>query len=198
MFNRQPFNRGRFNRTISSVNSVFLYGGATLKVEAAGNINAVKSFKGSAALNLIVTGKVNYSASLKGYADLFLYADGALIRAHNLEGYAPLALSAEGNIIRYRNLSGDMLLILALNNEGFNTFQYEQISLPGLLIRAGDELIIDTDNQTVTLNGQNVMRFVDRYSEFFRFRPGTNEVTYESAGEGSRADIRILWKDAWL
>jgi len=198
MFNRQPFNRGKFNRSAVAANSVLLYGDAGLELEAAGKLNVSNTFKGNAALELSATGKVTYSANLKGYADLFLFAGGQVTRSRTFEGYADLNLTADGNLIRARIISGDALLMLTVDNEGFNTFRYEQISLPGLVVRQGDELIIDMENMTITMNGVNVMRFLSRDSEFFRLNPGNNEITYESTVAAGRVDLRILWKDAWI
>ena len=200
MFNRQPFNRGRFNRSIIAVNSVHLFGNMSLELEAAGKLNVTNTFKGNAALELSATGKVSYSANLKGHAELFLFADGQVIRARPLEGKADLSMSVEGNIIRYRNFSGDALMELSASSEGFNTFRYEVISFtrPGFMFRQGDELIIDMENMTATLNGQNVMPFLDRESEFFRLNPGNNEITFETTVPAGRVDLRILWKDAWV
>jgi len=200
MFNRQPFNRGKFNRTISSTKSVLLHGNIGIQLKAAGQINATKAFDGEAALNLSTMGKLTYSANFIGSVGLFLCADGALVRTQNMEGHAATSLVADGVIIRAQNISGSTLLMLtAASRTGFNTFRYEQIYLPNLVIRQGDELVIDTDSMTVTLNGQSVMRFLSRDSEFFLLNPSDNEITYEAAGgNNSEAEIRILWKDAWL
>ena len=198
MFNRQHFNRGRFNRSSVAVNSVFLHGDMGLGLETAGELNVSSAFNGNAALELTAVGKMTYSANLEGYVDLFLVMDGQVIRPRPLKGNADLSLNVEGKIARYRNFDGDALLMIAVISEGFNTFRYETISLPGLVIQAGEELIIDMENMTVTLNGQNVMRFLSRDSEFFHLNPGNNEVTYESTVSTGRVDLRILWKNAWL
>lgn len=198
MFNRQPFNRGKFNRTTGNANSVLLYGSANMSLDTTGRLTAIMVFAGTSALNLTVAGRVTYSANIKGEAALHLIADGTVIRSQHVAGDVTLLLVADGSIIRAQNINGHIAMLLTASTGGFNTFTYSQISLPGLEVRAGDELFIDTDNMTVTLNGQNVMRFVSRDSEFFRIRPGHNEILYEGTGNNSQADIRILWKDAWL
>jgi len=198
MFNRQPFNRGKFNRSVNVANSVFLYGEIDLELGAAGKLNASNTFKGNAALSLTTTGKATYSANLKGDMELFLFTDGQVTRLRPFEGNADISIAAEGKIVRARIIGGDALLSLTVGNEGFNTFRYEIISLPGLLIGQGDELIIDMENMTITLNGQNAMRYLSRDSEFFRLNPGNNEITYHSTVTAGRVDLRILWKDAWV
>lgn len=198
MFNRQPFNRGKFNRSFTAANSVLLYGEMSLGLETAGKVNVSRTFKGSAALELTATGRVTYSANLDGNASLLIIATGLLIRTQTIEGNANLNLTAEGSIIRARHISADALFTLTLDNVGFDAFRYEMISLPGLVVRPGDELIIDMENMTVTMNGQNVMRFLSRDSEFFRLNPGNNELTYQCTVPTGRVDIRILHKDAWI
>ena len=200
MFNRQPFNRGKFNRSALNANSVLLYGDIELGVEAkAERMNATRGYKGNIDIALNATGKLNYSANLKGVADLSIEAGGQFRRVRSFDGTVEIGIAASGNIVRARHLQGEAVIALTITNEGFNTFRYETISLtrPGFLFRPGDELIIDMDNMTVTQNGQNVMRFVDRESEFFLFNPGNNEVTYQSTAQAGRVDLRILWKDAF-
>ena len=60
---------------------------------------------------------------------------------------------------------------------------------------AGDELIIDTEHMTVTLNGVNIVDRVSDSSVFFKLMSGVNDIIVEG---GTTADIRILWKDRWL
>jgi len=200
MFNRQLFNRGRFSRPLNSANSIVFTGTVDLGVEAeAEKINVTLAFNGHADITLELAGQMNYAVSFDGNADLQLNTDGNLIRARNFEGHTDIAMTADGNLIRGRVFHGNALITLTLaSTEGFNTFRYEHVHLPGLLVRPGDELIIDMENMTVTLNGQNVMRFLHRNSEFFTLNPGNNEITYESTVTNGRVDMRVLWKDAWL
>jgi len=201
VFNRQPFNRGRFNRSIDNANSVLLYGDIDIALGLqADKMNAARGYKGDAEIKLTSSGKMNYSAKLKGNIDLGLEAESSFIRSRNFNGDIEITVNTKGNIIRARHLQGKAIIALSVTSEGFNTFRYETISLtrPGFLFRPGDELIIDMEAMTVTQNGQNVMLFVDRESDFFLFNPGNNEVTYTSTVQAGRVDIRILWKDAFL
>ena len=200
MFNRQPFNRGMFNRSINS-NSVLLYGDADIVIGGeADAMGAARGFMGDADISIGATGYINYSANFYGDATLLFGSDGGMTRARPLEGNADIVLSTMGGIVRARHLQGDAVIALTGTGEGFNTFRYEVISLtrPGFLFGVGDELVIDMENMTVTLNGQNVMKHLDRESEFFSLNPGNNEITFESTETGGRVDIRILWKDAWI
>ena len=67
--------------------------------------------------------------------------------------------------------------------------------IPGLTMTAGDELIIDTEHMTITLNGANVIDLLSDDSEFFKLKPGENDIIVEG---GTTADIKVLWKDRWL
>lgn len=60
---------------------------------------------------------------------------------------------------------------------------------------AGDELIIDTEHMTVTLNGANIIDRVSDDSAFFKLQPGRER--YYRRGRHD-ADVKILWKDRWL
>ena len=72
------------------------------------------------------------------------------------------------------------------------------IDLGDLTIPVGGDLIIDTGSMTVTLNGQDVTRFVGRNSEFFKLRPGDNLILYEDGVVNRNISYNILWKDLWL
>ena len=200
MFNRLPFNRGNFNRTATAANSVLLYGNIDMVVEAAGRLNAASAFEGNIHIGTEAAGRLNAVSTFTGNADMVFMAEGFLSRSRHFEGEVGMGLGLEGDIVRVRNVGGDVFIAVTADSEGFNTFRYETISLggPGFSFRAGDELIIDMENMTVTMNGQNIMRFLDRESEFFNLNPGNNEITYESTAEAGRVDLRILWKDAWL
>ena len=76
---------------------------------------------------------------------------------------------------------------------GYAIFELEDLILP-----IGGELLIDTGQMTVTLNGQDVTRYVGRNSEFFKLRPGDNIILYEDGVENRAISYNILWKDLWL
>ena len=71
----------------------------------------------------------------------------------------------------------------------------EEALIEGVNMVAGDELIIDTEHMTVTLNGANIIDRVSDDSAFFKLQPGENDIIVEG---GTTADVKILWKDRWL
>ena len=71
------------------------------------------------------------------------------------------------------------------------------IEMPNLVMEDGDVLQIDTDQCTVTLNGENAVYLVTDDSEFFKLDSGdcTIDIEFENTGT---ADIRILWREEYV
>jgi phage-related protein len=81
----------------------------------------------------------------------------------------------------------------------YYAYGVEEISLPGLTLRPGDELVIDTDLMTVTLNGVNIARYVSMNSQFIRLLANSNTLVYQDAsGQTRKATVRVEWKPRWL
>jgi len=86
-----------------------------------------------------------------------------------------------------------------LNTKGSAVmFGYSTLFLPDLVVPPDGELVIDTENMTITLNGENVTRFFGQDSEFFKLKPGENIVIYEDGEQNRDISYKILWKDLWL
>jgi len=77
-------------------------------------------------------------------------------------------------------------------------YGYSVISLPGLVLPPGGEIIIDTGEMTVTMNGVDVTRFFSPDSEFFRLKPGDNLVVYKDGVASRNIYYIIMWKDLFL
>ena len=200
MFNRAPFNRGRFNRARAD-KSVHFFGSAGLSLNVTGLLNVSGVFAGqqTARLRLKTLGQVNYTASLEALAKMNLASNAFLIRSKAFEASAGLHLRALAELLRERSFNASQArMFLTTASSVFNTYRYEYIRLPNMTLRPGDELIIDTDEMTINLNGQNVIAYLSRDSEFFLFNPNENDVIYTSANPNVQVDIRILWKDAYL
>jgi len=198
MFNRQPFNRGKFNRKRTD-RSVYFFGNASLTIGTAGHISTISTLQGEVGVRLTAAGQLNHSAGLSGSASVEFDASGFLIRSLPYGGYAAIRLSAAGQVLRIRIIEGGAAsVIFTVVSGGFNTYRYEHLKLPDLTVRVGDELIINTDLMTVTLNGQNAIPYLSRDSEFYLFNPNENDVIYTSGNPNDRVDIRILWKDQYI
>jgi len=198
MFNRQPFNRGKFNRSPKQTNRVLMGGSIALSISAFGNTNIATALNGDIDINVDATGDMTRATVYNGDISIALSIDGHQNIGKPFGGEIDINLQVDGNLTRGRTFSGNIPITLTLIGEGFNNFQTELIRLVGMRFNPGDEMIIDTDNQTVTINGRNAMLFVTRESEFFFFYPGVNEVTHQTTPTNARVDMRILWKDALL
>ena len=67
----------------------------------------------------------------------------------------------------------------------------EYVEIAGQSFAGGNQLIIDCDNELVTLNGNNIMKKVTIQSDFFALKPGKNVITSTRAGT-------IEFDEVWL
>ena len=67
----------------------------------------------------------------------------------------------------------------------------EYVEIAGQSFAGGNQLIIDCDNELVTLNGNNIMKKVTIQSDFFALKPGKNVITSTRAGT-------IEFNEVWL
>ena len=67
-----------------------------------------------------------------------------------------------------------------------------------LALRPGDELVINTCDLTVTLNGQNAMEYFAADSEFITLLNGENIIEYSDESGDRKISFDIIWKDRWL
>ena len=192
-FNKMSFNRSRFSTKKHENTQV------KLKLTTIGNLVSVITFDGDSTLNMFAdTEKLNIVGSFTGNSHIEIISAAYIIAIRNLEGISYLKLTSRGYINIIRSLEGDTYIVLLSNSEEFFTFRLESIDLTNLVLRVGEELVINTDEKTVMVNGINVMRYLHRNSEFFNFNPNENEVTFLSGNNNNLVQLRLLWKDAWL
>jgi len=192
-FNRMGFNRGKFNAA-SRRRSVIEMG-----MSAKGEMVAMRGFDGCAEMILMIDGRPNFVNSFSGNVNMKLFAIGNLNATRTFKGIADFRLSTCGQINVIKCFAGLVHMRLDANSEGFTTFRLEYIEFkPELILRTGDELRIDIQAMTVTLNGENAMPYFTNASEFFRFNPRENEIEYISSNPNDKVDITILWKDAFI
>ncbi len=123
MFNRQPFNRGKFNT--SNDRSINLHGNASVSLETSGSVIAVKSFEGLAKTSLLMSGNVSFVNTLSGNANIALYSDNYFGVIKSLTD-----MLVSGSMLKVRNL-GDAFNVnenSSLNRLHFNRgkFLYKQ------------------------------------------------------------------------
>lgn len=177
MFNRQPYNRGKFNTP--SVQTASNSGISILKL--AGNEVPPQQDMTSFGTTAMVLRTLNDAVNIKsssGIAGLLLDSKGIQTKIHyGLTNPSDIQLQTKGE----HTLAGE-----------------ELINLAGLVLKPGDELVIDTCEMTVSVNGQNMMKFVSNASEFFSLLPGDNELIYTDGVTTRKVSIDILWKDRWV
>ena len=124
---------------------------------------------------------------------------GAVLIIRYLSGEAEAGTDSSGVVVRVLLPSGSAEAVAeavtTASGTGVSTYGQEVLTVAGVNMVAGDELIIDTEHMTVTLNGVNIVDRVSDASVFFKLMSGVNDLIVEG---GTTADIKILWKDRWL
>ena len=212
MFNRQPYNRGKFNSpsgqsTSNSGISILKLAGNEVKPRqdmtsfgttamVLRTLNDAINIKSSSAIaNLMMDGKGTQTKIYYGIANTKYCPN---MPPKNSDGSATLILD---NKVSPTKIYYGMLDIsnIQLQTKGEHTLAGEEtIKLSGLILKPGDEIVIDTCEMTVSVNGQNMMKFVSNDSEFFSLLPGDNEIIYTDGVTTRKVSIDILWKDRWV
>lgn len=177
MFNRQRFNRDPFNKGFATD------GLRSLVAMRLG----VKPVTMRRTTNL--TGSNNMSMqTVSAYTYVILYNtdprdmvldNAAVYTRHVLMSPSPASLELSNRAA------------IALSGES-------SLTLTGLILKPGDELLIDTGEMTVLLNGQNAMKYFEKDSEFIEFLHGINDIVYSDKSSSRKVAIDVLWKDRWL
>ena len=171
MYNRTPYNRAPYNR---KARFVFEWT-ATANVES-----------GSGGAVLIIR-------YLSGASEAETGSSGEVVRVLLPSGASEAVTEAVGDYIRFFAAVAEA--VTTASGTGVSTYGQEVLTVAGVNMVAGDELIIDTEHMTVTLNGVNIVDRVSDASVFFKLMSGVNDLIVEG---GTTADIKILWKDRWL
>ena len=173
MYNRTPYNRAPYNR---KARFVFEWT-ATANVES-----------GSGGAVLIIR-------YLSGASEAETGSSGEVVRVLLPSGASEAVTEAVGDYIRTRFFAAVAEAVTTASGTGVSTYGQEVLTVAGVNMVAWDELIIDTEHMTVTLNGVNIVDRVSDASVFFKLMSGVNYLIVEG---GTTADIKILWKDRWL
>jgi len=201
MFNRQVFNRGKFNRitvTQSTGKEVFFYGTVEIKLDIEEKLSRTRGYSSNVDLKLSAEANLSAVKSYSAKVEMNLSANGRLTRTRPLDGQINLELSASGNLTRLRNLRGTVILQMQVQADEFHIYRSEFIDLPGIAIMPGGLLVIELKEMIVALNGNHsAIKHLTRDSDFFLFLPGVNELTYTNTSQQGLADMRVQWHDAW-
>lgn len=173
MYNRTPYNRTPYNRTEQFAFEWL----STVYAEAA-----------TEASLLIIR---NFNGSVTAIAE----AEGVYIRVLLPSSMVDATSGAIGDYIRTLFFASEVDAISYASGTGVSTYGSVTLIIEGVNMAAGDELVIDTEHMTVTLNGANIVNRITDASAFFKLMSGANDIIVEG---GTTADIRVLWKDRWL
>lgn len=177
MFNRQLFNRGKFNtsNTQSIGNS-----GIGLMLMKTNPIPSTKviSASGLTGLKLNQESLITLVKYSKGISDLNLDAIGEGTKVFIVTSYiSNLSMVTEAN----QSLAGESV-----------------IALENINLKPGDELIINNCDMTITINGQNAMEYFTNDSDFFNLLAGLNTLIYSDSNVSRNISFDVIWKDMWL
>lgn len=173
MYNRTPYNRTPYNRS---------------EVFAFEWLSTVYADAATTASLLIIR---RFAASVEAVAS----ASGNFIRVLFFDSGAEATTEAIGVYIRTLFFASEVDAIAYASGTGVSNYGSVTLVIDGVNMSAGDELVIDTEHMTVTLNGANIVDRITDASAFFKLMSGENEIIVEG---GTTADIRVLWKDRWL
>lgn len=177
MFNRQPYNRGRFNRAPGQTTGAS--GISLLKL----GVNTVAAMR-----NIAASGMSNLSLKQQSIGTVVKYSVAA----------ATLSLKATGKGIKEFIVAANPVA-LSLKADASQTLSGEAfINLESIVLAPGDELVINTCDMTITLNGENAMEYMTNTSEFFNLLTGSNTIEYTDGSEEREINIDVIWKDRWL
>jgi hypothetical protein len=177
MFNRQPYNRGKFN--ISSVTATGGEGIGNLSLEAppvlANRTISAPLSTADMSIGMFADGTITKFANADSTLEILSSGNGTIVKFN--DGFADLEIGAEANAI----VAGESL-----------------IRLLNINLKPNDELIINTCDMTVTINGQNGMRFFSVDSDFFSLLQGANTIIYSDNASSRNIYLDLIWKDRWI
>ena len=177
MFNRQPYNRGKFNVPSAAISSNS--GIALLKLGA-----------------VPVSAQRTISASGQASLKLGSLTDGTIIKYSTASAVLTMSGVADGTKVFIVSAGTAALVIMT---QATHQVSGEQaMRLEGLVLHPGDELVINTGDMTVTLNGQNAMQYFSADSEFITLLNGENILEYNDESTSRDISFDIIWKDRWL
>lgn len=177
MFNRQPFNRGKFNVS------------GSLSVGSSGiGLMMLKTIptQGSRAIN--ASGSSNLSMNSYAGSILIKYGKGS-------SGIVATSVADGTRVFIVDSNVADMVMA----TKGDQVLSGESsIDLIDIVLSPGDELVINTCDMTVTINGQNAMEYFSGDSDFFALLNGLNILEYRDGSNERDISLDIIWKDKWL
>lgn len=182
--NRRPFNRAGFNRLSQTTQGA---GGITLMKMKAAPVTArrdIVALLNPASSKMTGTCKATNVKYAGGSAALIMSGSGKATKViYASAGYSEMIMSGSADSI----VQGEAVINLRDDQTG-----------TWLSLSPGDELIINTEEMTVTINSQNGMRYFSTDSDFFSLLSGANTIVYGDLAGSRKVSVDVIWKDRWL
>lgn len=172
MFGHISFNRGAFNRT----------------TEGSG-----ASWKGQTEAISTAEGELRLTKMMAGAADAVSSAAATASNLHYVDGVGDAVAESISDWIRVRYFSGQADAISEASAVGVYQMGADYLAFT-VNLKAGDDLIIDTERMTILRNNQNFIYALDDNSTFFDLAKGD----YITVTGNGTATVTLLWKDRWL
>ncbi|MED4726982.1 phage tail family protein [Aneurinibacillus migulanus] len=163
MFNRGAFNTLTFNR--ESTEGTDKYAAMTVEVTSEASLHAAVEYTGQMSVD------VESEAVLVAMREQYGTASVEAISETNLHISTRLQITVEAvseTVLKGRRMQTQMLQFTGQ-------------------IRPGEQLIIDTERMTTTLNGQNVLNKINGL--FVELQPGQNTLTYADTDSSRNIDL---------
>lgn len=172
------FNRGSFNRKSSQSTTIT----ATALVELSSDVRDVSI--------------TQYAADLEAYFEIESESLSTLRKYSGGNAEFMLGANSDSTVKTFNIGTLDSDIEITSDALGSNIGE-EFIALEGIVLRPGEELVINTCDLTATINGENAISSLTVGSDFFDFLSGDNDVII--SGENSRGmTVDVYWKDRWL
>lgn len=181
MLNTQKFNIGKFN----------------VIQEGTGSEKASATFIANSGMSAAPA--VFYASSARVAAESLLTVSEyvRIKQAFAQEITAESGMSAE----YYKRILVTPLPIDAISGMTAQTasvFGIDILSLPQIVLKPGQELIINTDDMTVTVDGENVIHLLSDDSVFFFLAQGEDIITYSDVNGSRSINFKVMYKNRWL
>lgn len=179
MFNTQKFNLGKFNVPSSNVAS------------ASGNASAIGGMTGLSYVICAGQGAFNGIGGMdKANPSRVTPAEVGIMHAIS---------SASGQYYNRVEVTGEQVDgISGMTIKTAEVFGVSIISLADIVLKPGQELVIDTENMTVTIDGENAIHLLSDDSDFFFLAQGENIITYSDNANSRNINLKAMWKNRWV
>lgn len=131
--------------------------------------------------------------------DVYKIVGGGYVTAYDMPvqwtpGTTPTIANNDGDVVIYPQFK----IVGAVNNPRIaNLDENKFVELEITTTQPDDEIIIDMEQRTVTLNGGSILSYRTLDSQWWGLTPGTNTVQFTSAGAEDVSMGTLRWRNAF-